>query len=101
NNVLLSAGADCKLIIWNVGTAEILSAISLPDLVFHVSWCWNGSRIVTTTKDKKIRIYDPKTGDMESVGGGGFGGANDFIFLANLMIWLCFRKPMAMRERSH
>lgn len=67
NNVLLSAGHDCKIIIWNVGTGEMLSAISLPDLIFHASWSWDGSLIVTTSKDKKIRVYDPKTGDLEQV----------------------------------
>lgn len=69
NNVLLSAGADCKIIIWNVGTGEMLSAMSLPDIIFHVSWSWDGSRIVTTSKDKKIRIFDPKRGEQESVCG--------------------------------
>lgn len=29
NNVLLSAGADCKIIIWNVGTGEILSQFGM------------------------------------------------------------------------
>lgn len=76
NNVLLSAGADCKIIIWNVGTGDMLSAISLPDVLFHVSWSWNGSRIVTTCKDKKIRVFDPKTGDLEAV-------SDDAIFVLN------------------
>lgn len=67
NNVLLSAGADSRIIIWNVGTGEILSSIDHPDLIFHCSWSWDGSHLVTTCKDKKIRIYDPRTGDMEQV----------------------------------
>lgn len=67
NNVLLSAGADCKVIIWNVGRAEIISVIDLPDLVFHCSWSWDGSHLVTSCRDKKIRVYDPRTGELESV----------------------------------
>lgn len=67
NNVLLSAGADCRIIIWNVGTGEVLSSIDHPDLIFHCSWSWDGSRLCTTCKDKKIRIYDPRTGEMEQV----------------------------------
>jgi len=67
NNILLSAGADCKIIIWNVGTGEILSSIDHPDLIFHCDWSWDGSRLVTTCKDKKIRVYDPRTGELEQV----------------------------------
>jgi coronin-1B/1C/6 len=67
NNVLLSAGSDCKIIIWNVGTAEVLSMIDSPDLVFHCSWSWDGGHLVTTCKDKKIRVYDPRTGELDHV----------------------------------
>ncbi|XP_065283537.2 coronin-6 [Dermacentor albipictus] len=66
NNVLLSVGADCKIIIWNVGTGEILSCIDHPDSVFSCCWNWDGSRIVTTCKDRKIRVYNPRTGDVEA-----------------------------------
>ncbi|KAH6933033.1 hypothetical protein HPB50_011576 [Hyalomma asiaticum] len=67
NNVLLSVGADCKIIIWNVGTGEILSCIDHPDIVFSCCWNWDGSRIVTTCKDRKIRVYNPRSGDIEAV----------------------------------
>lgn len=67
NNILLSAGADSKIIIWNVGTGEMVSRIDHPDLIFHCSWSWDGSRLVTTCKDKKIRIYDPRSGEIEAV----------------------------------
>ncbi|KAH9413710.1 Coronin-1C [Dermatophagoides pteronyssinus] len=101
NNVLLSAGADCKIIIWNVGTGEILSAISLPDLIFHVSWCWNGSRIVTTTKDKKIRIYDPRTGDLEQEGEGHDGAKPQrAIYLRDDLIFTTGFSKMSERQYS-
>ncbi|XP_076306921.1 coronin-6-like isoform X2 [Tachypleus tridentatus] len=64
NNVLLSAGADCKIMIWNVGTGELLSEVIHPDLIFDCCWSWNGSRLATTCKDKKIRVYDPRSGEM-------------------------------------
>lgn len=60
-------GADLKILIWNVGTAEVLFTINHPDLIWSVCWNWEGTRIVTTCKDKKIRIYDPRTGEMEQV----------------------------------
>lgn len=60
-------GADLKILIWNVGTAEILHTINHPDLIWSVCWNWEGTRLVTTCKDKKIRIYDPRSGEMEQV----------------------------------
>ncbi|KAH8279507.1 hypothetical protein KR026_011951 [Drosophila bipectinata] len=86
-NVLLTAGSDnqvrigifyfldpntypilyVKVVIWNVGTGEILVHIdSHPDIVYSACFNWDGSKLVTTCKDKKIRIYDPRTGDLES-----------------------------------
>ncbi|EEC06919.1 Coronin-1C_i2 protein, putative [Ixodes scapularis] len=65
NNVLLSVGQDCKIIIWNVGLGEILSVIDHPDVVFSCAWNWDGSRIVTTCKDRKIRVYNPRSGTVE------------------------------------
>ncbi|XP_076364215.1 coronin-6-like isoform X2 [Tachypleus tridentatus] len=65
NNVLLSAGADCKIFIWNVGTGEVLSQINHPDIIYDCCWSWDGSRFVTTCKDRKIRVYDPHTGEVE------------------------------------
>ncbi|KAJ7309845.1 hypothetical protein JRQ81_007918 [Phrynocephalus forsythii] len=61
-NVLLSAGCDNAIFIWNVGTGEPL--ISLDDLhqdmIYNVSWNRNGSLICTASKDKKVRVVDPR-----------------------------------------
>uniref|UniRef100_A0A8C6XN67 Coronin n=1 Tax=Naja naja TaxID=35670 RepID=A0A8C6XN67_NAJNA len=61
-NVLLSAGGDNAIILWNVGTGEAL--ITLDDLhtdvIYNVCWNRNGSQIVTTCKDKHLRIIDPR-----------------------------------------
>ncbi|KAL9917706.1 protein coronin isoform 2-T5 [Glossina fuscipes fuscipes] len=66
-NVLLTAGSDNQVVIWNVGTGEILVHIdSHPDIVYSACFNWDGSKLVTTCKDKKIRIYDPRNGDIES-----------------------------------
>uniref|UniRef100_A0A915ITI8 Coronin n=1 Tax=Romanomermis culicivorax TaxID=13658 RepID=A0A915ITI8_ROMCU len=63
NNVLLTAGADLKIFLWNVGTAEALIEIDgHPDLIWSVDFNYNGSKIVTTCKDKQIRIIDPRSG---------------------------------------
>jgi coronin-1B/1C/6 len=69
--VLLSAGSDNKLFVWNVATAEILTEISFhPDTIYSASWSYNGSQIVTTCKDKNIRIFNPRTGALVKEGKG-------------------------------
>ncbi|NXI38315.1 CORO6 protein, partial [Galbula dea] len=61
-NVLLSAGCDNLVIIWNVGTGEMLLVLEdmHTDLIYNVGWNRNGSLLVTTCKDKKVRIIDPR-----------------------------------------
>lgn len=101
NNVLLSASADCKIIIWNVGTSEILSAIQTPDLIFHACFSWKGDRIVVTCKDKKIRIYEPRTGELESEGEGHEGAKPQrAIFLRDDMILTIGFSRMSERQYS-
>ncbi|KAG8148063.1 hypothetical protein E2320_000055 [Naja naja] len=55
-------GGDNAIILWNVGTGEAL--ITLDDLhtdvIYNVCWNRNGSQIVTTCKDKHLRIIDPR-----------------------------------------
>jgi coronin-1B/1C/6 len=61
--VLLSAGSDNKVFVWNVATAEILTEIDAHvDMIYSAVWNYNGSRILTTCKDKMIRVFDPRTG---------------------------------------
>ena len=70
-SVLLSAGFDCKIIIWNTETGDKLSEI--PDLtgkeqqIYSVSWNYDGSYFATSCKDKKLRIVDPRSGEVKMV----------------------------------
>ncbi|XP_022665477.1 coronin-6-like [Varroa jacobsoni] len=99
NNVLLSIGADCKLIIWNVGTSEILSAIDHPDVVFSACWNWDGSRIVTTCKDRKIRVYNPRSGEIECEGLGHEGAKpQKAIYLRDGLIFTTGFSRMSERQ---
>ncbi|KAM3600599.1 uncharacterized protein V6R79_025657 [Siganus canaliculatus] len=61
-NVLLSAGCDNQIIIWNVGTGEAMINLEdmHPDVIFSVSWSRNGSLLCTACKDKKVRVIDPR-----------------------------------------
>lgn len=65
-NILLTAGSDNQVAVWNVGTGEILVHIDChPDIVYSASWNWDGSQLLTTCKDKKMRIINPRTGVVE------------------------------------
>ena len=56
------------VVIWNVGTGEPTVVIdSHPDLVYSACWNWEGSKLLTTCKDKKIRIIDPRNGNVDEV----------------------------------
>ena len=78
-NILLSAGSDNNVCIWNVGTGECLINFQvmmimmmmivmimmminfqLPELVLSACWNWDGSEVLFTCKDKKIRRVDPR-----------------------------------------
>jgi len=67
-NVLMSGGSDCQVIIWNVGTGEALNVFSLPEIMYHGGWNWNGSEVLFTCKDKKLRICDPRKGEVKEEG---------------------------------
>uniref|UniRef100_A0A8C3LCM5 Coronin n=1 Tax=Chrysolophus pictus TaxID=9089 RepID=A0A8C3LCM5_CHRPC len=65
-NVLLSAGCDNVVLIWNVGTGEELYRLEgmHPDLIYSVSWSRDGSRFCTACKDKSVRVIDPRRGTV-------------------------------------
>ncbi|KAM5213514.1 coronin-6 isoform 12-T31 [Hipposideros larvatus] len=65
-NVLLSAGGDNVIIVWNVGTGEVLLSLDdmHPDIIHSVCWNRNGSLLATTCKDKTLRIVDPRKGQV-------------------------------------
>ncbi|KAJ8978344.1 hypothetical protein NQ317_002653 [Molorchus minor] len=59
-NVLLTAGSDNQVVIWNVGTGEALVELDChPDIVYSACFNWDGSKLLTT-------IINPRTGEVES-----------------------------------
>lgn len=98
-NILLSSGSDNRIIIWDVGTAETITIIDHPDLAFHCAWNWDGSRLATTCKDKKIRIYDARTGVCESEGDGHEGAKPQrIVYLKNDLILTTGFSRMSERQ---
>lgn len=64
----LWTGGDV-IIIWNVGTGEILLSLDdiHPDVIHSVCWNSNGSLLATTCKDKTLRIIDPRKSQVVAV----------------------------------
>ncbi|KAL3316420.1 Coronin-6 [Cichlidogyrus casuarinus] len=67
-HVLLSAGTDNLLIMWNVSTGEPMVEIHVPDIVFSASFNYDGSKLVITCKDRVTRVIDPRTGKFLAEG---------------------------------
>lgn len=57
------------MILWNVGTGETLLVLEdmHTDLIYNVGWNRNGSLLVTTCKDKKVRVIDPRKQQIVAV----------------------------------
>ncbi len=68
-NVLASGSMDKTLKIWDVQVGkEQLSLDTIHgDAVSCVAWNRNGTLLATTSKDKKIRIIDPRSGSVVQV----------------------------------
>uniref|UniRef100_A0AAY5LC87 Coronin n=1 Tax=Esox lucius TaxID=8010 RepID=A0AAY5LC87_ESOLU len=65
-NILLTAGCDNLVCVWDVGTGELVYQIAdaHPDLIYSVSWNRDGSAICTVCKDKALRVIDPRRGTV-------------------------------------
>ncbi|MCJ8738958.1 hypothetical protein PDJAM_G00041700 [Pangasius djambal] len=66
HNVLMTAGCDNVVILWNVARGEAVVRIESvhTDLIYSACWNKDGSRILTSCKDKKLRILDPRKGTV-------------------------------------
>uniref|UniRef100_A0A4W5K1G4 Coronin n=1 Tax=Hucho hucho TaxID=62062 RepID=A0A4W5K1G4_9TELE len=66
HNVLMSAGCDNVVILWNVVCGEAMVRIDSvhPDLIYSACWNRDGSQILTSCKDKTIRVLDPRKGTV-------------------------------------
>ncbi|XP_016387396.1 uncharacterized protein LOC107723343 isoform X1 [Sinocyclocheilus rhinocerous] len=101
-NVLLSAGCDNLIIIWNVGTGDALINLEdmHPDVIFSVCWSRNGSLICTACKDKKVRVVDPRKGKIIAEKDKAHEGARPMraIFLADGNIFTTGFSRMSERQ---
>ena len=61
DNILATSSADFTVKIWDIVSGDAkLTVEGHSDLISSCMWNKNGSQLVTTCKDKKIRILDPR-----------------------------------------
>lgn len=98
-NVLLTAGGDMKILVWNVSTASILTTIDCQHEIISISWNFNGSRIVTSCKDKMLRVINPRTGEVIQSGAGhGSAKPSRAVYLRDGRIFSTGFSKMAERQ---
>lgn len=75
NNIISSASYDNTVKVWDVTKqSEAFSFDSFGDTPYSIAWNSNGSLIGATSKDKKVRAFDPRQADAALVGEG-FSGS--------------------------
>ncbi|KAG5977562.1 Coronin-like protein crn1 [Claviceps digitariae] len=57
-NILASASGDFTVKIWDISTGQNPLALKHADIVQSLSWNASGTMLVTTSRDKKIRVWD-------------------------------------------
>ncbi|XP_011303428.1 coronin-2B-like isoform X3 [Fopius arisanus] len=68
-NILFSAGFDHLIIVWDINRGEAINIIDRhPDVIYSMSLNRDGSLLATTCKDKKLRVFEPRSGIVVSEG---------------------------------
>lgn len=66
SNVLLSGATDPAIKIWDIEQGRDMTTIAGhfgTDVIQGIAWNYDGSQIATTNK-KKLRLFDPRTGEL-------------------------------------
>jgi WD40 repeat protein len=67
NNILATTSTDMTVKIWDVEAgSSIFNIEGHSDIIQSSTWNWNGELYATASKDKKIRVIDPRTNTIVS-----------------------------------
>jgi coronin-1B/1C/6 len=72
-NVVASSSLDYSVKIWNLETGKDEITLQHKDLVTSFAFNYNGSLLATTSRDKKLRVWDVRSGEVISEGPGHTG----------------------------
>ncbi|ESO01082.1 hypothetical protein HELRODRAFT_112879 [Helobdella robusta] len=98
-NILLSGGSDNHVILWNVGEGEAIMSIEFPDIPLSASWNYDGSRFAVSSKDRKVRIVDPRTGEVLKEGATHDGSkSTQVVYLKNGQLFTTGFSKMGERQ---
>ncbi|EXJ64682.1 hypothetical protein A1O7_01020 [Cladophialophora yegresii CBS 114405] len=75
-NVLASAAGDFTVKIWDIESGASKLSLKVGEVIQSLSWSANGSLLVTTSRDKKLRIWDTRQEKPVHEGAGHAGAKN-------------------------
>ncbi|KAJ8336154.1 hypothetical protein SKAU_G00394970 [Synaphobranchus kaupii] len=105
NNVLFSTAYDYKVMVWNLDCPEQVIKNPVKTISFHtdvvlsMSFNTDGSRLATSSKDRKIRVIDPRSGALLQEVKCQSQKVNKVLFLGNLK--MIFSTGNAMWNNRH
>eukprot|EP01133_Synstelium_polycarpum_P001085 gene1085-1232_t len=68
DNVLVTSSGDYAVKTWDVEAGSQLTSLDAghTDIILSVEWNSNGSQLVSTCKDKKARVFDPRSNSISA-----------------------------------
>ncbi|KAI4900037.1 hypothetical protein NFI96_028135 [Prochilodus magdalenae] len=85
SGILFSAGYDYKILIWNLEIGEPVKMIDChTDVILCMSFNTEGSLLATSCKDKKLRVIEPRTGQVLQEANCKNHKVNRVVFLGNM-----------------
>ncbi|TID30358.1 hypothetical protein CANINC_001060 [Pichia inconspicua] len=82
SDIFASSSFDYSVKIWNLQSLECTVTLQHKDLVTSFAWNYNGTQIATVSKDKTVRVWDARTGELLSSGKGHLGAK------ASRIVWI-------------
>jgi len=70
NNICATTSIDYSVKVWDIekGTANLSVDAQHSDIINSADWNYNGSLLVTSCKDRKLRVVDPRAGKVVQEG---------------------------------